>query len=272
MREQIKLWRAEQETIALVPTMGHLHAGHASLIELARQNATRTVVSIYINPLQFNIEDDFKHYPRSLEDDLKILNDLKVDAVFNPEDKELYPQGHQLAPLIKIPELGREFCGQYRPGHFDGVCTVVAKLFNIVAPHVAIFGKKDYQQLLIIQRMVTDLDFDLQIIAGETQRDQDGLALSSRNTHLNAEERAIAPVLSNTLEHVKDSFSVLDIHQQEATAAQHLEKAGLKVEYLNIRDAQNLQPITNSTKNVVVLAAVWLGRTRLIDNRLFPLD
>ena len=252
--------------------MGHLHEGHVSLIELARQKATRTVVSIYINPLQFNIEDDFKHYPRSLENDLKILNDLKVDAVFNPEDKELYPKGHQLAPLIKIPELGKEFCGQYRPGHFDGVCTVVAKLFNIVSPHVAVFGKKDYQQLLIIQRMVADLNFDLEIIAGETRRDNDGLALSSRNTHLSTQERAIAPALNNSLKRVKDNFTPTNISQQEVTAINQLESTGLKVEYLGIRDAQNLQPINNSTKNVVVLAAVWLGKTRLIDNILFPLD
>ena len=270
MRAQINAWRGHKEKIALVPTMGHLHKGHTSLIEIAKKNATRTVVSIYINPLQFNVADDFVTYPRSLERDLEILTNLHIDSVFKPADKALYPQGYATAPLISIPQLSEQFCGQYRPGHFDGVCTVVAKLFNIISPHVAVFGKKDYQQLLIIQRLAAGLNFDLSIIGGETQREADGLALSSRNIHLSAEHRAIAPALYDELKQVRNRFSSTGIGQQEKTTTERLEKRGFKTEYLHIRDADNLQPITDTTKNIVILTAAWLGRTRLIDNLLFP--
>ena len=269
MRAQANAWRWQRQKIALVATMGHLHSGHISLIEIAKKNAARTVVSIYINPLQFNDKDDFADYPRSLARDLEILENLKIDGVFKPADEALYPQGHGCAPLINIPRLSEQFCGQYRPGHFDGVCTVVAKLFNIISPHVAVFGKKDYQQLLIIQRLAAGLNFDLSIIGGETRREADGLALSSRNTHLSVEHRAIAPGLYEELKQAKHRFSGSGINAQEKTATERLQKRGLRVEYLHICDADNLQPPTDATKNIVILAAVWLGRTRLIDNILF---
>lgn len=272
LREHIKQWRSNHEHVALVPTMGHLHTGHASLIQQAKSLAPKVLVSIFVNPLQFNQTTDFKHYPRTLASDIGTLTALNVDAVFTPNEHELYPHGTTVAPRIVIPELGSEFCGRFRPGHFEGVCTVVAKLFNITTPDIAIFGNKDYQQLLMIRRMVEDLNFNIEIVAGETERESDGLALSSRNTRLNPQERKLAIGLFATLCQVKDEFSLTNISSQEHSAIDKLKKCGFKVEYLNLRDASNLQPITNSTKNIMVLAAVWLGDTRLIDNILFPIS
>ena len=270
IRAQTQQWRQQQEAIAVVPTMGHLHSGHLSLIKLAQANARHVVATIFVNPLQFDQAEDLDRYPRSLDADLDQLEKLNVDAVFTPEESELYPQGLALAPRIHIPQLDEEFCGQFRPGHFAGVCTVVAKLFNLVNPDIAVFGSKDYQQLLIIKRMVQMLNFNLEIIAGETQREIDGLALSSRNSFLDTEMRARAPMLYQTLCKIRDKYSAEQISKLEAEAIKQLEQAKFRCEYLAIRDADNLQKIGENTNNIVVLAAAWLGSTRLIDNILFP--
>lgn len=271
IREHINTWKAKGEKIVLVPTMGHLHQGHASLIESAKSLGQRVLVSIFVNPLQFNQQSDFTDYPRTMQSDIEQLRSLNVDAVFTPSAESLYPQGIHLAPKIFIPELTEEFDGHYRPGHFEGVCTVVCKLFNILTPNIAVFGNKDYQQLLVIQRMTHELNFNIDIIASDTVRESDGLALSSRNTHLNSQQRAIAKNLYASLNQIKSQFSFDNILILEDSARTQLEKVGMKVEYFSIRDAINLQPIDNTTKNAVVLAAAWLGDTRLIDNTLFPL-
>lgn len=270
IRAHTQQWRQQQEAIAIVPTMGHLHAGHLSLIELAQANAAHVVVTIFVNPLQFDQAEDLARYPRSLDSDLDQLKKLNVDAVFTPTESDLYPQGLALAPRIHIPQLDKEFCNQFRPGHFAGVCTIVAKLFNLVNPDIAVFGSKDYQQLLIIKRMAQMLDFNVEIIAAETQRETNGLALSSRNSHLSSEQRTQAPMLYQTLREIQKNFAVDQISKLEARAIKQLEKAEFRCEYLAIRDAGDLQIIGENTKNIVVLAAAWLGSTRLIDNILFP--
>ncbi len=271
IREHISRWKSNKDKIVLVSTMGHLHKGHASLIELAKSLGQCVVVSIFVNPLQFNQESDFAHYPRTLDTDIAQLQALNVDAVFTPHTESLYPHGIQSAPKILIPELTEEFDGRFRPGHFEGVCTIVCKLFNILTPDVAVFGNKDYQQLLIIRRMVNELNFHINIVAGKTEREADGLAMSSRNTHLSPKQRELAHHLYSNLERVKKQFSIETISLLETSAYSHLEKHSMRVEYFNIRDAINLQPISDSTREIVVLAAAWLGETRLIDNILFPM-
>ena len=271
LRHQISTWRDEGKSIALVPTMGHLHEGHFSLIDIAKSHADKVIMSIFINPTQFNQSKDYEKYPRTLSSDLDSVKNLHIDAVFTPKEKDIYPNGPSNAPLIHIPELSEQFCGEFRPGHFDGVCTVVAKLFNIISPDIAVFGEKDYQQLLIIRRLVEEFHFNIAIIAGQTIRDDRGLALSSRNSHLTSDEKKIASTLINVLNNTKDEFSADSIEHLENQAIQQLENASLKVEYFSIRDARNLKPITKSTENVVVLSAIWQRDIRLIDNLLFPL-
>ncbi|MEM8843535.1 MAG: pantoate--beta-alanine ligase [Pseudomonadota bacterium] len=269
MRAQVRLWKSNQEQVSLVPTMGNLHQGHLSLINLAKALADRVVVSIFVNALQFNQTSDFENYPRTLDEDLKQLEQMNIDAVFTPNEQDFYPHGIELAPLIHIPVLADEFCGKYRPGHFEGVATVVAKLFNATDPNTAVFGKKDYQQLLIIERLTKELNFDIKISAGETVREKNGLAMSSRNSRLSPKELEIAPNLNSTLFKVSNSFNVDNIQNIEDDAKFSLENHGFRVEYLSIRDARNLQAVAQNTSRYVVLAAVWLGDTRLIDNIVF---
>ena len=271
IRDHINQYQQNKQTIALVPTMGHLHAGHISLIELAKSQATHVIVSIFINPLQFNEAKDFERYPRTLEDDLEKLRPLNIDAVFAPSSDELYPQGLTLTPKIIIPELTEQLEGKFRPGHFDGVCTVVCKLFNITTPDIAVFGRKDYQQLLIIKRMVHDLNFNIDIVSGVTQRESDGLAMSSRNSHLNHENRALAPHIFKILKQTEDQYSTSNIQQLEENATSKLIQHGFRVEYFSICDADNLQAVSQTTENIIVLVAAWLDDTRLIDNILFPM-
>ena len=270
IRKQIHLYQAQKETIALVPTMGHLHRGHVSLIELAKTKASRVIVSIFVNPIQFNQASDFNRYPRTLEDDINTLRELNIDALFIPEQDELYPHGIEQIPKITIPELSEIFEGQFRPSHFDGVCTVVSKLFNIITPDIALFGEKDYQQLLIIQRMTDDLNFNIRIVPGKTQRESNGLAMSSRNSHLTSEQREQAAQIYSILKHTEDQFSIKNIPQLEVDASSLLEQHGFNIEYFSIRDSSNLQPVSQHTESIVVLVAAWLGETRLIDNILFP--
>ncbi len=269
IRAQIRQYQSQQEQIALVPTMGHLHAGHMALIELAKARANRVIVSIFINPIQFNQLNDFEHYPRTLDDDIEKLNTCDVDEVFAPDIDELYPHGTSQATKILIPNLADILEGECRPGHFEGVCTVVCKLFNIITPNIAVFGNKDFQQLLIIRHMVEALNFDIDIIAADTVRENDGLAMSSRNTLLNREQREAANKIYCTLQDTMEQFSTNTIASLEEQAKNTLENNNFRVEYFSIRDAENLQPVSKDTVKVVILAAAWLGDIRLIDNQLF---
>ena len=275
LRAQIRQWRRNQQSIALVPTMGHLHAGHLALVEHAKAEADHVIVSIFVNPLQFDDADDLKRYPSSIASDLQQLSSLGVDAVFRPTVDLLYPLGLELAPKIHIPLLGDEFCGAQRHGHFDGVATVVSKLFNLIEPDIAVFGRKDYQQLLIIQRLTSELNFNLQIQALDTVRAEDGLALSSRNVHLSTEERHLACMLYTTLQTIAAQTEQLRLTDKLDTllaqATTQLSQASLKVEYLALRDASDLQAIRAETTQAIVLAAVQLGKVRLIDNILLEL-
>lgn len=275
LRAQIRQWRRNQKSIALVPTMGHLHDGHLALVEHAKTQADHVIVSIFVNPLQFDNADDLKRYPSSIASDLQQLSSLGVGAIFKPTVDLLYPLGLELAPKIHIPLLGDEFCGAHRPGHFDGVATVVSKLFNLIEPDIAVFGRKDYQQLLIIQRLSSELNFNIQIQALDTVRTEDGLALSSRNAHLSTEERRLACMLYATLKGIAQQTEQQRLTDNLPTlldqSITRLNQASLKVEYLDLRDATDLQAIRSETTQAIVLAAVQLGKVRLIDNILFEL-
>ena len=275
LRAQINQWRRNQQSIALVPTMGHLHDGHLALVKHAKAKADHVIVSIFVNPLQFDNADDLKRYPSSLASDLQKLSALGVEAIFRPTVDELYPLGMALTPKIHIPALGDEFCGAHRPGHFTGVATIVSKLFNLIEPNIAVFGRKDYQQLLIIQRLVSELNFNVEIQALDTVRAEDGLALSSRNVHLSTEERHLASQLYATLKHIaveaKQPQRLDNLATILAQAATHLGQSSLEVEYLDLRDASDLQAVRAGTNHAIALAAVRIGKVRLIDNILFEL-
>lgn len=270
LRERIGEWRQRGEHIALVPTMGNLHDGHLGLVELARQHAERVVVSVFVNPTQFSEDEDFEDYPRTLELDKRRLQRAKADLLFAPEVDVIYPFGIDTAASVTVPVLTSELCGESRPGHFDGVTTVVARLFSLVQPDVAVFGQKDYQQLLIIKRMVDDLSLALEIVGAPTQREEDGLAMSSRNQYLTDDERAVAPSLYATLMDVARSLeSGADSYEAlEKRAIDRLKKEGFMPEYVSIRRAENLDEPDRHTDELVVMAAARLGKSRLIDNVL----
>ena len=261
-------WRSRNQSIALVPTMGNLHAGHLSLIDKAKQYADKTVVSIFVNPTQFVQGEDYASYPRTLEQDVDKLEEAGIDILFCPEVEKIYPDNMQLQTQVTVPELDSILCGKSRPGHFKGVATVVTKLFNIVKPDIAVFGEKDYQQLLIIRRLTRDLFFRIEIISMPTVREADGLAISSRNNYLNPAERKIAPLLFQTLKQILDNIMAGDtaFTQLQKNATSKLDQAGFKTEYIRIRDAETLQkPVAG---DLVILAAAQLGMARLIDNVL----
>lgn len=268
LAEQIAEWRHQEEHIALVPTMGSLHAGHLSLVELAREHAERVIVSIFVNPTQFGEGEDYEDYPRTLERDQRRLKKTAADMIFAPDVDTLYPFGPDKATTVSVPGLTENFCGATRPGHFDGVTTVVARLFAIVQPDVAVFGQKDYQQQLVIRRMTEDLGLPINIITGETVRDDDGLALSSRNSYLSDKERAIAPALYGSLTSVGQKLQAggRDFALLENAAIEQLEAAGFEVEYFAIRRALNLEVPDRDCDDLVVLVAARLGPARLIDN------
>lgn len=266
--EQVAEWRRDDGHVALVPTMGNLHAGHLSLVELAREHAEHVVVSIFVNPTQFGAGEDFDEYPRTLERDTRRLKTTAADLIFAPAVDTVYPFGIDNATTVSVPGLTENFCGASRPGHFDGVTTVVARLFGLVQPDVAVFGQKDYQQQLVIRRMAEDMNMPVSIITGETIREDDGLALSSRNSYLDEEQRARAPALNEALTSVghdlqngRRNFSEL-----ESAAERRLSAAGLDVDYFAIRRAQDLAIPNRDCDELVVLAAAQLGETRLIDN------
>ena len=268
LREQLSDWRHSGDHIALVPTMGSLHDGHLSLVTLARKHAERVVVSIFVNPTQFGEGEDFEEYPRSLERDKRNLKRLHTDLLFVPDVETMYPFGIDSATSVTVPVLTDELCGSFRPGHFDGVTTVVSRLFSLVQPDVAVFGQKDYQQQLVIRRLVEDLSLPIEIVRGPTQRDEDGLALSSRNQYLNDQERAIAPNLFSILTRIGGDLESgkRNYEELEEQAVSELQKLGFDAEYLSIRRAANLGVPDRDNDELVVLAAARLGKTRLIDN------
>jgi len=268
LAEQIAEWRLHDEHVALVPTMGNLHAGHVALVELAREHAERVVVSIFVNPTQFGEGEDFDGYPRTLERDKRRLKKTPADLIFAPDVETMYPFGLEKATRVSVPGLTEHFCGASRPGHFDGVTTVVARLFSLVLPDVAIFGQKDYQQQLVIRHMTEDLNFPINIITGETVRADDGLALSSRNSYLSDEQRAVAPILYETLCSTGENLQNgrRNFVELEAEALEKLSSAGFEVEYFSIRRALNLEVPNRDCDDLVVLVAAQLGAARLIDN------
>lgn len=255
-----------ERRIAFVPTMGNLHAGHISLMEQARSHGDCVVASIFVNPLQFGANEDLASYPRTLAEDCEKLAAAGVDVVFTPNDAELYPQPQTV--IVQAPPISRELCGAHRPGHFDGVATVVLKLFNLVQPQVALFGKKDFQQLFIIREMVRQLDVPIEIIAGETVRETDGLAMSSRNGYLRPEQRVEAPRLYGALKQVVKAVQdgQRDFQAIAEQTRHYLTMMGWIVDYIEIRNAENLARADAEDRQLVVLSAARLGKTRLIDN------
>lgn len=268
LRVQIRQWRQAGERIAFVPTMGNLHNGHFRLVDIARQHADRVIVSIFVNPMQFGANEDLDNYPRTLEQDCAGLTAHGADAVFTPTPDMMYPRGLDVQTYVEVPLLGDRHCGQSRTGHFRGVSTIVCKLFNLVQPDIACFGQKDYQQLAIIRQMVTDLSLPIEIIGVPTERATDGLALSSRNGYLTAEQRAQAPALYQTLQWLKQQINTGQHHyrQLEQQATERLNNSGFKTDYLNISDRNTLEPVTAAEQPKVILAAAYIGNTRLIDN------
>lgn len=266
--ERVHAWRKQGLRVALVPTMGNLHKGHATLVAEARKHADRVVVSIFVNPLQFGPNEDFNTYPRTPAEDRTLLEEYLADLLFAPEVADMYPQGMQQHTTIQVPEISDILCGAVRPGHFVGVATVVAKLFNIVQPDVALFGEKDYQQLVIIKRMANDLCMPLQVIGVPTVREQDGLAMSSRNRYLNAEQRRLSPHIYAALSNVEKQLLLgrRDFAVLEQAADEQLKQAGFVSDYVSIRDAVSLQLPTQQSRKLVVLTAARFGRARLIDN------
>lgn len=265
--QELRAWRKNAGTVAFVPTMGNLHEGHLALVREAKKRADNVVVSIFINRLQFGQGEDFDKYPRTLQQDADKLAAEGIAVVFAPDEKELYPNVEQRYN-VEPPHLQNELCGKFRPGHFRGVATVVSKLFNIVLPDVACFGKKDYQQLAVIKGLTEDLNFDVEIVPVDTGRAEDGLALSSRNQYLSAAERAEAPRLYRELKAVAESLAQggLDYAGLEKRAAQSLTEHGWTVYYVEIRHADTLEVARTGDRRLVVLAAARLGATRLIDN------
>lgn len=268
LRQRVRRWRDIQQRVALVPTMGNLHAGHMALVKHAQKLAERVVVTIFVNPLQFGPKEDFGAYPRTPDADRLQLAAAGTDLLFTPEVEEMYPLGVEAVTRVEVPGLSGILDGASRPGHFAGVATVVSKLFNMVQPDVAIFGEKDYQQLLVIRRMTADLCLPVEIVGHPTVRETDGLAMSSRNQYLTRSERAQAPllqrVLRDTLQALKDGGR--DLTALQAEALRRLTEGGFRPDYVEIRQADTLAPATGDDKRFVVLGAAWLGKARLIDN------
>ncbi len=273
LRAQVRGWRHAGQRIAFVPTMGNLHEGHYSLITLARRHADRVVASVFVNPTQFGPNEDFDRYPRTPEADAEGLQQAGCDLLWLPTVKAMYPLGVAAAVRVSVPGVTETLDGAHRPGHFDGVATVVARLFNQVQPDVAIFGRKDYQQLAVIRHMARDLAFPLEIVGAETRREADGLAMSSRNQYLSADERAIAPVIHRTLEAMRDALRAGHVRETvEADALHMLETAGFVPDYAVIRTPGFSEPEADVPGPRVALIAARLGRTRLIDNLEFAID
>jgi pantoate--beta-alanine ligase len=268
LRETVTRWRLARESIAFVPTMGNLHMGHASLMSAAHLHGRRVISSIFVNPMQFGPAEDFSAYPRTPGDDSQLLDEYGVDALFHPTVEEMYPAGSVGSTVIDVPGLTDILCGAFRPGHFQGVATVVVKLLNLVQPDVGIFGEKDNQQLTIIKRSVEDLCLPVKIVGAPTVRADDGLALSSRNRYLSSEERAIAPTVYRSLDRARRRLEAgdTDIAAIEREGLDTLRAAGFRPDYFEVRMAGTLARPSGRNIDVVVLTAARLGRARLIDN------
>lgn len=259
--------RLRGERIALVPTMGYLHEGHLSLMREGRRRASILVASLFVNPTQFGPSEDLQSYPRDLARDCSLMESVPVDVLFAPNASSMYLPGAQT--WVEVTELTRGLCGDFRPGHFRGVTTVVAKLFNLVKPHIALFGAKDYQQMLAVRQMVRDLNFDVEIVAMPTVREPDGLAMSSRNAYLSPSERAVALSLSRALEAARSALAHGTLNPRTLVASARAElsrESGLEVEYVELRDAQTLQEVGTVDAPVVIAIGARVGKTRLIDN------
>lgn len=273
LRQQIRRLRMEGKRVALVPTMGNLHDGHMKLVDEAKARADVVVVSIFVNPMQFDRPEDLARYPRTLQEDCEKLNKRKVDLVFAPSVKEIYPNGTETHTYVDVPGLSTMLEGASRPGHFRGVSTIVSKLFNLVQPDIACFGEKDFQQLALIRKMVADMGFDIEIIGVPIMRAKDGLALSSRNGYLTAEQRKIAPGLYKVLSSIADKLQAgeRDLDEIIAIAGQKLNEKGFRADDIQIRDADTLLEVSENSKRAVILVAAWLGDARLIDNKMVEL-
>ncbi|EBR0431727.1 TPA: pantoate--beta-alanine ligase [Salmonella enterica] len=269
LRQHIRRLRQEGKRVALVPTMGNLHDGHMKLVDEAKARADVVIVSIFVNPMQFDRPDDLVRYPRTLQEDCEKLNKRKVDYVFAPAVEEIYPQGLEGQTYVDVPGLSPMLEGASRPGHFRGVSTIVSKLFNLIQPDIACFGEKDFQQLALIRKMVADMSYDIEIVGVPIIRAKDGLALSSRNSYLTAEQRKIAPGLHNVMNSIAEKLIAGNRELQEiiAIAEQELNEKGFRADDIQIRDADTLLELTETSKRAVILAAAWLGQARLIDNQ-----
>jgi len=271
VRSHLQDWREQQQTIAFVPTMGNLHAGHLRLVDEARERSDRVVVSIFVNPSQFAEGEDYTRYPRTRKQDLENLSERNVDLVFIPDVSEMYASPN--LTIVNVNDLSGQLCGEFRPGHFSGVATVVCKLLNIVQPDLAVFGEKDYQQLVLIRTMVSDLKQAIEIIGVPTVRADDGLALSSRNQYLTAAQRQQATVLYEVLRATREQLiadDTINYRKLEDQQFQRIRQAGFRPDYFAIRNALNLaRPSRDDDhQRLVILVAAWLGQTRLIDNLL----
>lgn len=272
LRAALRAARKAGKSVAFVPTMGNLHSGHITLVKKAKQRADLVVTSIFVNPTQFGVNEDFDKYPRTLAADSALLAEAACDLLFAPAAEEMYPDGRSQSTLVNVSGITDILCGKSRPGHFTGVATVVSKLFNIVQPDMALFGEKDYQQLAVIRRFTRELCFPVEIVGVPTVRAEDGLALSSRNGYLSPQERALAPQIYQTLSNLRQAIisGQRDYAMLAAAASGHLEKCGFVPDYLEIR-RQDLEPAEPDDTSLVILVAAKLGSTRLIDNLAFDL-
>ena len=268
LRDLVQQWHRLGERVAFVPTMGNLHAGHADLVSRATKLAQHVIVSVFVNPLQFGPNEDFAAYPRTPDEDHRLLESLRVDVLFRPEVTDIYPRGQETTARVHVPLLEDILCGAFRPGHFMGVATVVTKLLNMVQPDVALFGEKDFQQLLIIRRAASDLAMPVEIVGVPTIREPDGLAMSSRNRYLSEAERRIAPIIHAQLERARGAIEAgsTDYPVLEAAGIKALQQAGFRPDYFSIRDALSLQEPGARSNDLVILTAARIGRARLIDN------
>ena len=270
LRAQVRAWKQAGQRVVFVPTMGNLHAGHFSLVELARQHGDRIVASVFVNPTQFGPNEDFDRYPRTPEADAAGLDDAGCDLLWLPRVETMYPMGLENTVRISVPGVTEVLDGAHRPGHFDGVATVVARLFNQVQPDAAIFGRKDYQQLAVIRHLVRELSFPVDVVGAETRREADGLAMSSRNQYLSEAERATAPVIHRTLVAMRDAVRAgVPREAVERDAFEALERAGFVPDYAVVRRPDLSEPGAGESGARVALVAARLGTTRLIDNLEF---
>ncbi|MCG9695682.1 pantoate--beta-alanine ligase [Shewanella sp. Isolate11] len=270
VRAQVSQWKRQGETVAFIPTMGNLHLGHITLVKEAIKRADHVVVSIFVNPMQFGKNEDLDAYPRTLEADKAALVDAGAELLFTPTPELIYPKGMDKQTFVEVPAISDELCGASRPGHFRGVATIVCKLLNIVQPDIALFGKKDFQQLMVITTMVEDLSMPVEIVGVDTIREDSGLAMSSRNGYLSEQQKQQAAALKQAMDTMANDIKQgQSIAQVIAQAEQQLIQAGFKLDYLSVRNANNLYQATAEDKELVILAAAFMGKTRLIDNLVF---